>query len=134
MTAGELGTGQQELRRSCLPLEMGQVLAFVKVKWYLDKKCSTCAYDISDFTSGDNDKTRKNALGPRSPNAICTGAGILSVFKDKSRKSSALTLLIHFSLRNRQLYDYGTVLRNLAVTFCLQRQHIDMCSEGMLAC
>lgn len=47
-----------------MSLEIGQVLAFVKVKWYLDKKCPACAYDydVSDFTSGDNDKTRKGRL------------------------------------------------------------------------
>lgn len=62
VTSGGLGTGQQEFRRSCLSLEIGQVLALVKVKRYLDKKCSACACDVSDFTSGDNDKTRKGRL------------------------------------------------------------------------
>lgn len=62
VTAGGRGTGLQKLRRSRLSLERGQVLAFVKVKWYLDKKCLARAYDVSDFTSGNNDKTCRGRM------------------------------------------------------------------------
>lgn len=43
-------------------------------------------------------------------------------------------MLVRFFLEKQAAYDYGTVLTSLAVTFCFQRQQIDMCSEGVLAC